>query len=259
MEENPGPRLGCVQYVNARPLVRGWPGPIQFDHPSRLCRRLAAGELDVALVSSFEFLRNPIYSIVDHVAIASDGPVYSVFVAHRAESALPEIELDPASATGLSLLRCLLRQRDQPWAECAPPTDPLSALDAGKARLLIGDQAIRFRQKFGDTYAYWDLAEEWRNRTQLPFVFALWLIRPEVPKSGRIADALRRVRDQNLAHLDDVIAEQTEFEAAFCAYYYRDCLRFEFGEREKAGLRLFRDLCANYGMLEQPGGDLRVV
>ncbi len=259
MQENPGPRLGCVQYVNARPLVRGWPGLIQFDHPSRLSLQLAAGELDVALVSSFEFLRNPIYSIVDHVAIASDGPVYSVFVAHRPEASLAEIELDPASATGLALLRCLLRPRQQPWVECAPPEDPLSALDAGKARLLIGDQAIRFRRKFGDTYPYWDLGQEWRKRTQLPFVFALWLIRPEVPQPGRIADALRRLRDQNLAHLDEVIAEQTEFEAAFYAYYYRDCLRFEFGEREKAGLRLFRELCANCGLLEQQGDDLRLV
>ena len=81
MQTTQPPRLGCVQYVNARPLVRGWPGLVEFDHPSVLCRRLAAGQLDVALVSSFEFLRHPIYSIVDGVAIASNGPVYSVFVA----------------------------------------------------------------------------------------------------------------------------------------------------------------------------------
>ena len=54
---------------------------MRFDHPSTLCRQLAAGELDVALVSSFEYLRNPIYSIVDRVAIASDGPVFSVILA----------------------------------------------------------------------------------------------------------------------------------------------------------------------------------
>ena len=48
----------------------------------RFAGELAAGELDVALVSSFEYLRNPIYSIVDRVAIASDGPVFSVILAH---------------------------------------------------------------------------------------------------------------------------------------------------------------------------------
>ena len=73
------------KYLNARPLIRGWTGNVEFDHPSALCKRLAKGQLDVALVSSFEFLRNPIYRIVDDVSISSDGPVYSVVVAHRGE------------------------------------------------------------------------------------------------------------------------------------------------------------------------------
>ena len=105
-------RIGCVKYLNARPLIRGWPGNVEFDHPSALCQRLAKGQLDVALVSSFEFLRNPIYRIVDDVSISSDGPVYSVVVAHRgAFSDIEEIELDPASETAVNLLRCLLAER----------------------------------------------------------------------------------------------------------------------------------------------------
>jgi chorismate dehydratase len=221
--------------------------------------RLAAGDLDVALVSSFEYLRNPIYSIVDHVAIASDGPVYSVFVAHRPDTALTEIELDSASATGVSLLRCLLREQDQEWIECAPPLDNLSALSPGRARLLIGDQAIRFRQRFGETYSYRDLGEEWRQLTDLPFVYALWLIRPEVKQAGEMADALRRLKGQNLDNLDQVIATEQEFDSAFSNHYYRHCLRFEFAEREKAGLLLFGDLCAKHAILEARRGDMRVV
>ena len=45
-------RIGCVKYLNALPLIRGWPGEVDFDHPSALCQRVAIGELDVALVSS---------------------------------------------------------------------------------------------------------------------------------------------------------------------------------------------------------------
>ena len=71
-------RIGCVKYLNARPLIHGWPSPVTFDHPAALCAQLANGDLDVALVSSFEFLRNPIYRIVDDVSISSAGPVYSV-------------------------------------------------------------------------------------------------------------------------------------------------------------------------------------
>jgi chorismate dehydratase len=104
-------RIGCVKYLNARPLIHGWEGDVHFDHPSALCRRLATGELDVALVSSFEFLRNPIYRIVDELSISSNGPVYSVIVAHRGEmTEVEEIELDPASETSVNLLRCLLAE-----------------------------------------------------------------------------------------------------------------------------------------------------
>src|SRR3982751_1791270 len=96
-------RIGCVKYLNAFPLVHGWGGDVEFDHPSVLCKRLASGDLDVALVSSFEFFRNPIYRIVDDVSISSDGPVYSVIVAHRGEfSDIEEIELDPASTTAVN-------------------------------------------------------------------------------------------------------------------------------------------------------------
>src|SRR5438874_13041228 len=105
-------RIGCVKYLNALPLIRGWPGEVDFDHPSALCQRVAFGELDVALVSSFEFLRNPLYRIVDDVSISSDGPVYSVVLAHCGElSDIQEIELDPASQTSINLLRCLLAER----------------------------------------------------------------------------------------------------------------------------------------------------
>jgi chorismate dehydratase len=71
-----------------------------FDHPSALCDQLAPGALDIALVSSFELLRHPTYSIVNGVSISSDGAVYSVIVAHRGSiSEIEEIELDPASET----------------------------------------------------------------------------------------------------------------------------------------------------------------
>ena len=232
-------RIGCVKYLNARPLIHGWSGAVDFDHPAALCRKLELGDLDVAMVSSLEFLRRPIYRIVDKISISSRGPVYSVLVAHREElSRIQEIKLDPASETSVALLRCLLAQRG---------LNPRLVLwhrhlaDA-TARLLIGDQAIRFRKKHSD-YRLWDLGEEWKNAINLPFVFALWLIRPEIEKAKEIADALRRLRDHNLEKLDDLISTQSEVSPAFCRKYYREHLFFDFGEREKAGLREFHHHC----------------
>ena len=242
-------RIGCVKYLNARPLICGWLGEVEFDHPSVLCQRLARRELDVALVSSFEFLRNPIYQIVDDVAIASAGKVYSVFVAWVGEARPSKIEVDPASTTGVALLQYLMAARGEKLSAVDPPEERLSPLQTKRGRLLIGDQAIRFRQKFGDAYKYWDLGEEWQKNFDLPFVYALWLIRPEVLDAKSVAQELRAVRDKNLARLEEVTAAEKEFDRDFCKFYYQECLHFRFGEKEKEGLRTFQQLCAKHGLL----------
>jgi chorismate dehydratase len=240
-------RIGCVKYLNARPLIFGGPADVVLDHPSVLCAQLAHAELDVALVSSFEFLRNPIYRIVDGISISSDGPVYSVVVAHVGEiSTAEEIELDPAAETSGNLLRCLLSELELRPRFVATST---SSLAKERARLLIGDQAIRFRQQHGNEFQVWDLGENWQNLAGLPFVYALWLVRPEVVDPKSIADRLRRLRDQNLANIDNLIAGEKEFDRGFCDRYYREHLQFSFGKREKEGLRAFHQLCQKHDLL----------
>lgn len=240
-------RIGCVKYLNARPLIHGWPGPIVFDHPAALCAMLARGALDVAFVSSFEFLRNPVYTIVDDVAVASEHEVYSVFLAHRgAFDDVEEIALDPASLTSVHLLRCVLAERALHLRLVDDIDDEITERSA---KLMIGDQAIRYRQRHENEYAFIDLAAEWRQLTALPFVFALWLIRPDYPNAEAVAVELRKLRDANLAALDDVIASQSEFAPEFCDRYFRQHLRFSFGEAEKQGLLRFRALCQRHGLL----------
>ena len=295
-------RVGCVKYLNARPLIRGWLGNVEFDHPSALCQRLAKGQLDVPLVSSFEFLRNPIYRIVDDVSISSDGPVYSVVVAHRgAFSDIEEIDLDPASETAVNLLRCLLaevglrprlirnidlqsvRPADLQRADSAAVqatesktaenisavrTDKMSMFQSShRARLIIGDQAIKFRQEQAGGSQFWDLGEQWKKLTGLPFVYALWLIRPEVPDAESIAQRLRRLRDENLADppaiVLDAVADATdnkqEITREFLDRYYNEHLRFGFGSREKQGLQTFGDLCAKHGVLPKQAREFDLV
>jgi chorismate dehydratase len=299
-------RIGCVKYLNARPLIHGGEGDVDFDHPSALCNKLAAGRLDVALVSSFEFLRNPIYRIVDDVSISSDGPVYSVMVAHRGEiDQIEEIELDPASETSVNLLRCLLAELGlkprlignidlqsvrpaglEPAALDTVQGPAFRAFDkhadiqqtrrnllmfpaARRARLVIGDQAVRFRRQYANECSFWDLGEHWQKSVGLPFVYALWLIRPEVSDPKEIANRLRNLRDGNLANLDDLITElvagvadpgaRKELMREFLSRYYREHLRFSFGEREKEGLRIFANLCMKHSLLPNRDLALRVI
>jgi chorismate dehydratase len=266
-------RIGCVKYLNARPLIYGWSGAVDFDHPAALCRKLERGDLDVALVSSLEYLRRPIYRIVDRVSISAYGAVYSVIVAHNEDlSRAQEIDIDPASETSVALLRCLLDQRDlkprlvrntdlqsvrRAELHSAEPatmrasagSETAESMSAGRTgqgpvfRLLIGDQAIRFRAEHGERYHYWDLAETWTKMTSLPFAFAFWLIRPEIQNAKGIADKLRALRDHNVASIDELALSQSEVSPTFCRKYYREHLFFDFGEREKAGLREFHRRC----------------
>src|SRR5437773_7918204 len=266
-------RIGCVKYLNARPLIRGWLGPVEFDHPSTLGKRLANGEFDVALVSSFEFLRNPIYRIVDDVSISSNGPVYSVIVAHRGEiTEIKEIELDPASETSINLLRCLLADLElNPRLVRRVARAPVMTKSAlvGRAQLFIGDQAIYIRQEYANEFCFWDLGEQWRKFVGLPFVYALWLIRPEVADPKGIANALRASCEANLANLDNLVGEVVGGVDAsgqrkgvgreFLWRYYTEHLRFGFEEKEKEGLRIFANLCIKHGLLPERDLAFRVV
>lgn len=247
MEQPQSLRVGCVRYLNARPLIRGWPGEVVFDHPAVLSAQLQRGDLDIALVSSFEFLRNPVYRVVDGVSIAADGPVYSVIVAHRGKiSDVQEIALDPASLTSVALLRVLMDKLNLHQRLVSATAEDVKS---DRATLLIGDQAIRFRQIHADDFEFWDLAEAWKEATGLPFVFALWLIRPEVSNVEQIGEQLRKQRDINLRDIDPVIAEEPEFDHEFCRRYFLDHLRFSFGDKEKESLRMFAELCAKQGLI----------
>jgi chorismate dehydratase len=267
-------RIGCVKYLNARPLIRGWERDVDFDHPSVLCQRLATGELDVALVSSFEFLRNPIYRIVDDISISSDGPIYSVIVAYRGKvSDIQEIQLDPTSETSTNLLRCVLPEvgLNPRLAQSTTGVSPAVAESdaSSRAQLLIGDQAIRLRHEYANEFSFWDLGEQWMKLFNVPFVYALWLVRPEVADPKQIADRLRALRDENLANLDDLIAEAVAGDAEprhrsglnreFLLRYYEEYLRFGFGEREREGLRTFAKLCTSHNLIPKRDLAFRIV
>jgi chorismate dehydratase len=82
-------------------------------------------------------------------------------------------------------------------------------------------------------------------------VYALWLIRPEVRDAEPLAERLRKLRDENLADIDKLVADEKEFDHDFCRRYYRENLRFNFGEKEKAGLREFNRRCRKQRLLPQ--------
>ncbi|HAC90720.1 MAG TPA: hypothetical protein DCF63_08815, partial [Planctomycetaceae bacterium] len=84
-------RIGAVSYLNTKPLIYGLErqlpkSELTLDLPSRLADQLTAGELDVALIPSVEYLRGgDDLQIVSDACIACRGPVRSVQLLFRCD------------------------------------------------------------------------------------------------------------------------------------------------------------------------------
>ena len=249
-----GLRIGCVRYLNAQPLVYGYEGPIRFEHPSDLARDMAAGELDAALVPVFEALRGGPYLVADGVAIASDGPVFSVFLAHRVPLyKVQTVMLDPASLTSVHLIQVLLAEFHglrPAYVAFAP---------APEAQLLIGNQAIDFRARAEPGWELLDLGEEWKRCTGLPFVYAVWVLRPSLLNPVEVAEAFRVLKADGVAQVREIAAVQRDYSEELAYRYLTEHIRFDLGDREKAGLGRFAELLRAEGFLPEGGKGLRYV
>jgi predicted solute-binding protein len=231
-----GFRLGSVDSLNAVPLTRGLEDRVLFTAPARLAELLRAGRLDAALLSVTEWLSNPAYTALDGIAIASRGPVRSVLLAHRRPlEELRTVHCDPASLASVNLLRVLLAARGLRPAFTRLPD--YAAAPACEAVLLIGDRALDFARA-GHPHQLWDLGAAWQALTGLPFVYALWTLRPGADAAG-LAALLRAARDRGLAELEAIIAARRDYPAAFCREYLTRHIRFDLGAEEKRGIEEF--------------------
>ena len=231
-------RIGSVPYLNAVPLTCGLEDRCDFLPPSALAVELRAGRLDAALLSITEALFEPGYPIVDGVAIASDGPVASVFLAHQdpVDERLTEVHLDPASCTSVNLLRVLLAARG-----LSPRFLPLAGYDPDRMPrnvLLIGDPALRFALG-AHPHRIWDLGTAWKEWTGLPFVYAVWAVR-EAAATRELAEGLRSAREQGLARLPHWVESRPEFTREFRRAYLGGHIRYGLGDAEKAAIERFR-------------------
>ncbi len=142
-------RVGAVNYLNTKPLIEDFrlfapQAELFLDYPSRLADRLAAGELDVALIPVVEFFRAKNYTLIPDIAIAADGPVLSVTLFSRVPwEKIQSIALDEGSRTSAALTQVLLRCRYGVNPTGVQLTVDVPADDrATDAVVLIGERAV---------------------------------------------------------------------------------------------------------------------
>jgi chorismate dehydratase len=227
-------RVGSVPYLNAVPLTRGLEEELTFLPPAQLAVLLQEGKLDAALLSITEVLFSTQYDILDGVAIASLGEVFSVFLAHKVPlEEIRVVDCDPASRSSINLLRVLLAERG-----LNPEFKELKGSpQESDAVLLIGNPAIEFHRA---THAHhiWDLGAAWFELTKLPFVYAVWALRRN-KDTEVLRRQLREAKDFGLDTLDYLIENRTEYDREFRKDYLGWHIHYHLGADEKRGVAEF--------------------
>jgi len=227
------------------PLTRGIESELIFAPPSKLADLLQRNELDAALVSITEVLFNDRYDILDGIAIASLGEVYSVILAHnRPVEEAKEIFCDTASLTGVNLLKVLLAERN-----LFPEFKQLENYKAAPEKdfvLLIGDPAIDF-QRAGHKHTIFDLGAAWTEMTRLPFVYAVWALRRGIDNL-ELRRELREAKQFGLDTLDAIIETRQEYDEDFRRDYFEWNIQYHLANDEKRAIGKFCDLLRKHNL-----------
>jgi len=255
-------RIGSVPYLNSKVLTFGLkpstPAYTFEAHvPSVLAQKLRAEEVDVALVSSIEYFRNPGTTIIPNISVSSHREIWSIQLFHRVPlHEAQRIALDPASETTNALLQVILHEKMKLNIELVQlqlGEDPMLREDID-GFLKIGDPCLLFKTPPG--YQTLDLAAEWHEFTKLPFVFAVWVCRPGVNLQGINMELFMAKRD-GLRNIDAI--SRTESRNLGIDYqrvknYISRIVKYDLGREELGGMSLFRKYLVRQQMIEEGSG-----
>jgi chorismate dehydratase len=251
-------KVGGVCYLNAKPLLYhlGELCPhlvIEYDVPSRLAEKLAAGDLDIAIIPAVEALRGEGYTVVSDACIGAKKAAKSVILYSRVPlDRVRSVALDAGSRMSATLAQVLLAERYgvRPEIRQFGLEEKLADVTSD-AVLLIGDRAMTSKQP-PDFPLRFDLGCEWRKWTNHPFVFALWVARPGVENLASWHKLFSLARDRGLADLGNIAqAASRDLVLSFeeCYQYLSENMYYRFGKDEYDSLALFRDYAIKHGIL----------
>ncbi len=254
-----GRAVGCVSYLNAKPLIHGLADAqtrVVLDVPSRLVDRVLRGDCDVALCSVIDACRHPELVIVPVGGIGCHGPTWTVRLFSRVPiERIVRVHLDADSHTSVMLLRVLLAER----FGVVPETVDCDFRSGGfpqdaEAVLLIGDKVVTSPPP-GGVFSYTlDLGELWCEWTGGPFVFAAWLARREtqlgdlpVRLAARLeANLLGGAYGPAVEALLDRYADAHGWPRALARDYWTRVLRYRIGRVELDAVRRFAEACRSW-------------
>jgi chorismate dehydratase len=250
--------IGQINFINCLPvnlpLERlGLGDDIEYEifdaTPAILNQKLSCGELDIAPISSYEYLINKDkYQYLDGIGISSKKEADSVlFFCDLAFWSNPNkvIHVTNKSATSVNLLKILLKELYK-FDLSQIRFEVFDLNQKYSAKLLIGDEALQEdKTQYEDVI---DLGAKWFELTGLPMVFGLWTInnKSELFKNQELVKELNErfleLRDKGLNEFyPDIIIEafiKTGLSRTILKKYFAN-LDYCFSDKHKESLGLF--------------------
>lgn len=232
-----------VGYFNTLPFLHGLKNNSNFnlilDIPSKCMDYFESMKADIALVPIATLLDRKDYNIITDYCIGCNGVVRTVSLFSNTQiKEVNKIFLDTDSRTSQKLVKILcanLWHIEPEFIECdvrgMRPTD----LKANEAVLMIGDKVFGKEEAFQFNY---DLGEEWKNLTGLPFAFAVWISRQAV--DPKIIDDLNQTIGLGVDNIDEVVKDNNTVASYInLSDYFKSNIDFKLDSKKKKAFELF--------------------
>ena len=232
---------------------------IEYMVPSLCAQALREGKADLGIIPVITTATIPGLVVLPDVAIAALNKVRSIqLVSKRPIDEIRTVAVDTSSRTSVGLTQVLLTKFFGGKRELTPMAPVLGPmLEACDAGLLIGDPAMVV--KTDGLYAY-DLAEVWRCKTGLPFVFAVWAVRKAALAEMKAGLDLRGIfrhsrdhglQDESVKTIAGEWAAKMGLGEAEIVSYFRENIHYTLDAECRKGLALYFKLAAECGVIEQ--------
>jgi chorismate dehydratase len=276
-------RVAAISFLNPAPLLYNFEHEpsatalrkhyeVNYTLPSACAAQLHEGTADLGLIPIAAL--TPELAIVPGCTIASLHEVRSILLLVKnprqldtsaALEAVRTVAADAASRSSAAYAHILFEHfhRTKP-AFIEQVADPIAMLAANDAALLIGDPALLAREHRSaieaavQTPLLWlDLATLWRELTGLPWVAAVWAVRPAALVNGDLTAQhlivdLQASRDAGLAHIEELVSEWTPriaLPAETIRTYLTRNIHYTLDDDCLRSIELFRSLAADINVL----------
>lgn len=181
-------KITAVSYSNTLPFIFGIQNSgflqnykLQLEVPAKCADHFLQGKADISLMPVGAMNNINDFNIITDYCIGAKGKVKSVLLLSRLPlNKIDSIHLDFESKSSVNLVKVLAKyhwKKSFLWKNI--PSNMINNLDHFESLVVIGDKAMELASDY--KYVY-DLAEEWADFTQLPFVFACWVAKSNVDK-----------------------------------------------------------------------------